>query len=207
MLSAAFLDWWFAPWNYASSAHASHDADLAGRRDAYRLWCASAGVRPALPAAFEAEWQTAALEDGSVLASTAALFGGLLAVRRQQPAALAQLVVADRKWCMSIASVQPLTEYGAEPYASDEALEVRGLTELSCRLEHAFPGMWSRLRLLLPRELEGQVAVLQEQRSNAYGAPETASQRVLRCWRLCQRRADEMKQEGRAISTNNESET
>lgn len=210
MLSAAFLDWWFAPWSYASSRHASHEADLVGRRDAYRLWCASAGVRPALPAAFDAEWQAAALDDGSALASGAKLFGGLLAARRQQREALAQLSVADRKWCMSVASVQPLTEYAGEPYAPDEALDARGLTELSCRLEQAFPGMWSRLRLLLPQELDGRVAVLMEQRRpahNGHAAQDAASQRVLRCWRLCWRRADEMKQASPLIPTNNVSET
>lgn len=210
MLSAAFLDWWFAPWSYASSSHASQEADLVGRRDAYRLWCAGAGVRPALPAAFDAEWQAAALNDGHVLASGAKLFGGLLAARRQQREALAQLSVADRKWCMSIASVQPLTECAVAPYALDESLEVRGLTELSCRLEQAFPGIWSRLRLLLAEEQHSRVAVLLEQQhtgNNEHVVPETASQRVLRCWRLCQRRAEEMKQASPLIPTNNVSET
>jgi hypothetical protein len=201
MLPAAFLDWWFAPWGYAASAsgHASHDADLVGRRDAYRLWCAGAGVRPALPADFDAGWQAAALDDGATLASSAKLFGGLLAARQQQRQALAQLAPADRKWCMSIASVQPLAQYAAGPYAPGEALEVRGLTELSCRLEHRFPGMWSRLRLLLPRQLDDRVTTLLERERDAddwHDGPDPSSQRALRCWRLCLQRALEMKHDG-----------
>jgi hypothetical protein len=209
MLPAAFLDWWFAPWSYAAAAsrHASYDAALIGRRDAYRLWCAGAGVRPALPAAFDAGWQAAALDDGSALASSAKLFGGLLAARRQQREALSQLALADRKWCLSIASVQPLAEYGAVPYAPDDALEVRGLAELSCRLEQGFPGMWSRLRLLLPRELHDRVAALLPQERDARDVPDPASQRALRCWRLCRQRAAEMKQASPSILTNDASET
>lgn len=206
MLSDAFLDWWFAPWNYASSSHASQHADLIGRRDAYRLWCAGAGVASALPLTFDATWQAAALEDGSVLASSAKLFGGLLAARQQQQEALAQLAVADRKWCMSIASVQPLPRTPAAPYAPGEALEVRGLTELSCRLEAAFPGMWSRLRLLLPREFADRVTALLEQGNDAHDLADNASPRALRCWRLCQRRADEMHHARLSIPTNDASE-
>lgn len=207
MLSTAFLDWWFAPWRYATSIHASQDADLIGRRDAYRLWCAGAGVRPALPPAFDATWQAAALEDGGTLRSSAKLFGGLLAARQQQREALAQLAVDDRKWCMSIASVQPLAKFSAAPYVPNEVLEVRGLAELSCRLEHTFPGMWSRLRLLLPRELDERVATLLEQGRDAHDATEAASQRALRCWRLCRQRSGEMKHASSSIPTNDASKT
>lgn len=207
MLSAAFLDWWFAPWSYASSIHASQDADLIGRRDAYRLWCDAAGVAPALPPVFDATWQAAALNDGSVLTSGAKLFGGLLAARQQQREALAQLAMDDRKWCMGIASIQPLGKVAAASYAPDEALEVRGLTELSCRLEHAFPGMWSRLRLLLPRELDERITRLAAQGKETRDVTDAASQRALRCWRLCQRRADEMNQASPSTPINDMSET
>lgn len=207
MLSAAFLDWWFAPWSYASSIHASQDADLVGRRDAYRLWCTAAGVAPALPPVFDATWQAVALDDGSVLTSGGKLFGGLLAARQQQREALAQLAVDDRKWCMGIASIQPLGKVAAAPYASGETLEVLGLTELSCRLEHAFPGMWSRLRLLLPRELDERVATLAAQGRDAHDVTDAALQRALRCWRLCQRRADEMHHASPSTPINDMSET
>jgi len=207
MLSAEFLDWWFAPWRYASSTHASQHADLVGRRDAYRLWCASLGVRPALPPVFDASWAAAVLDDSRLLTSGATLFGGLLAARQQQREVLSRLAVADRKWCMSIASGQPLAEVLDAATVRNETLEVRGLTELCCRLEHAFPGIWSRLKLLLPQELDEQVTVLAAQGHLAPGLGDAASQRALRCWRLCRRRADELHRARQPISTDDTSET
>lgn len=207
MLSAAFLDWWFAPWIYASSPHASQSADLIGRRDAYRLWCADAGVKAALPPAFDAAWQETALDDGQVLTAGACLFGGLLAVRQQRHEALAQLAVADRKWCMSIASLQPLSTLAGAPFTAGDRLEIRGLAELAGRIEHAFPGMWSRLKLLLPPELDEPVTRLLEQTGDVSGAAARDSQRALRCWRLCRQRAGDVRRTGPTIPTNDASET
>jgi hypothetical protein len=191
MLPTAFLEWWFAPWRYAvtAPAHASDGSDLIGRRDAYRLWCAHAGAVAPLPASFDAGWHTAASEDGGELTSCAGLFGGLLAARRHQQEALVQLPLADRKWCMSIASVQPLPECGRVDYAPGDTLEVRGLAELACHLERGFPGMWSRLKLLLPQPLQERVTSLLQQGRVASDVPEAATQRALRCWRLCRQRA------------------
>jgi hypothetical protein len=191
MLPDAFLDWWFAPWTYAGAAATSlrPAGSALGRRDAYRWWCAASGVAPALPTDFDAGWQIAAVQDGRLLATTAKLFGGLLAARRQEREALAQLALDDRKWCMSVASLQPLAEYAQLDYAPDDTLEVRGLTELSCRLEHAFPGMWSRLRLLLPPDTRDRLQALLEQEAQADEPYEAAPQRALRCWQMCSRRA------------------
>lgn len=214
MLSASFLDWWFAPWSYGSSPHASQNADLVGRRDAYRLWCAKAGVKPTLPQVFDPAWHAVALNDGYLLTASARLFGGLHAARQQQREGLAQLGLADRKWCMSIASIQPLASLSTTSITPDEMLEVRGLTELSCRLERAFPGMWSRLKLLLPRELDKQVSALLEHGRDENrlhdaddASDDRASQRALKCWRMCRQRVSEMNHASTPIPTNDVSET
>ncbi|MEN3296026.1 MAG: hypothetical protein V7642_5279 [Burkholderiales bacterium] len=193
MLPDSFLDWWFSPWTYSSTAGTSLPmaSDLLGQRDGYRLWCAGVGVTFALPARFDPAWQIAAITDREALLTTARLFGGLIAARRQDNNVLGQLGIADRKWCMGVALVQPLGEYASMLVSSHDTVEILGLTGLACRLEQSFPGMWPRLRLLLSLEQGHRVNTLLEMAPDRGTIGETSAQRSLRCWRLCRRRAED----------------
>ncbi len=147
--SAAFIDWWFAPWrNGGPDFPASCQGELA-RRDAYRHWCAQAGLVPQLPAAAKWEWQATVALDGPLLLQAAELFGGLLAARQQRQAGLAQLAPGRRRWCLAVALTQPL-EAWSEAAPPTAALGQRGLQEFALRAERALPGLWPRLALLLP---------------------------------------------------------
>ncbi|HYD61646.1 MAG TPA: hypothetical protein VEC35_14870 [Noviherbaspirillum sp.] len=186
MLTDAFLDWWFAPWAYAARPSASLSApDCLGQRDAYRLWCEEARLRPDLPERCDPAWSFAALYDGRVLLSTARLFAGLMAARRHDRTGLDALTIDDRKWCASISATQPLQSFHTMRVASPQQVEIWGLVELAVRLEHGFPGMWSRLRLLLPSDMSRDVDGLLRSGTGAGAHVSTPDRRAQRCWRLC----------------------
>src|SRR5450830_46431 len=187
-LALTFLDWWFAPWNYLDG-HALALADgMLAQRDGYRSWCAKAGVAAEFPSRFDAAWHIAALQRPQELRRCAALFGGLFAARthsKVSQASLAQLPREQQRWCMSVAMAQPLASAGVV-LGPDAGAEEQGLAELALRLERRFPGMWSRLALLLPTHLA--LALGQSVRQVlAAGAVESdaANLRAQRCWKIC----------------------
>ncbi|MDB5772250.1 MAG: hypothetical protein JWM42_2624 [Burkholderia sp.] len=189
MLPDSFLDWWFAPWGYAKDAppYSALVADYMGQRDSYHLWCAQADVAANFPERFDPEWHATVTDDGSELVEAARLFAGLIAARRHDQTVLKQLQFDDRRWCLGIATTQPLD--GCElPFAEDDPVEVRGLVELARRLEYGFPGIWSRLRLTLPAALAGRVGQLLGAALET-GERAAASRRAQRCWSLCRARA------------------
>jgi hypothetical protein len=188
-LPHSFIDWWFAPWEYAADepAYRPLSADRVAQRDGYRLWCRQAGVQPDLPDSFDPAWQSAALDDGIELTAAVRLFAGLIAAREHNDGALRQLSIADRKWCASIAATQPLRACGTTIYAADEAIEIRGAVELAYRLRNGFPGMWSRLRLTLAPPLATRIDALLEAASARHAGG--GDPRSLRCWNLCRQRA------------------
>lgn len=162
-------------------------ADLIAKRDGYRLWCEQAGVRADFPERFNPSWHVAMVDKGAKLISTARLFAGILAARCHDEASLRQLKVADRKWCMSIALTQPLKACCGEQIGEGD-IETRGLAELSCRLEAGFPGMWSRLRLLLPEETAARLDSLMPDARSSGGEQAASEARAQRCWLFCQGR-------------------
>src|SRR5450830_1205496 len=184
-LAPTFLDWWFAPWNYLDG-HALALADgMLAQRDGYRSWCARAGLAAEFPSRFDAAWHIAALQRSQELRRCAALFGGLFAARTHSQASLAQLPREQQRWCMSVAMAQPLASAGVV-LGPDAGAEEQGLAELALRLERRFPGMWSRLALLLPTHLA--LALGQSVRQVlAAGAVESdaANLRAQRCWKIC----------------------
>ncbi|AVR94325.1 hypothetical protein [Pseudoduganella armeniaca] len=174
-LADGFLDWWFAPWNLGGPPPPfPPDASPLARRHGYRAWCDALGVPADLPPTWDAGWQAAAVADAALLRRAASLYAALLAARANEPARLAALPLAERRWCMGIAITQPLQPLSA-PAAS---LQAWGLAELAGALEHGFAGLWPRLRLVLG------MAATEVPRSDA--AP---TSRRLRCWRLCLERA------------------
>jgi hypothetical protein len=189
MLPDFFFDWWFAPWGYAVNAPEQLPlaADLLGQRDGYRLWCEQAGVTVDLPEAFDAGWQVVPGANDLNLTATARLFAGLLVAREHNQLVLAELPFADRKWCVSVAATQPLRSCQDVAYAADDSIEVRGMFELARRLEQGFPGLWSRLRLILAPAFAARIDSLLQAASTAESAG--ASMRAQRCWALCRARA------------------
>lgn len=185
MLAQDFIDWWFAPWDYAIGAPPLPAADRLALRDGYWLWCERAGIPAALPAHFDPDWQSVAAVQGEALLAGARLFGGLIAARAQRQDTLAELGFAERKWCVGVAATQPLHGWPGLQFRAADAIELRGMTELACRLEADFPGLWPRLQLTLPKaaaiRVEGLLA-------GAAPAPlEPSALRAQRCWSLCLR--------------------
>lgn len=175
-LADRFIDWWFAPWHLGGAAPPfAPDASPLARRHGYRLWCDAMGVPADLPSAWDSGWQAAAVSDATLLRRAASLYAALLAARGNEPARLAALPLAERRWCLGLALTQPLQPLAA-PASS---LENWGLAELAGALEAGFAGLWPRLRLVLGGET---IAV------PATGATPAAVRR-LRCWRLCLDRA------------------
>lgn len=194
MLSDAFIDWWFTPWSYAAtaSAHLLPADDLLAQRDQYGFWCAQAGVRTDFPGDFDPGWQVAAIHVGPELRKAAELFGGLIAARSQDQSVLSQLPISDRKWCMSIATTQPLKGCREVQFQPGDPVEVRGLIELARRLEHGFPGLWTRLRLLLPEPLANRVETLLPAALAEWGSAAGPEVRAQRCWKICHTRAAQL---------------
>jgi len=179
--SAEFLDWWFAPWSYAPRHDTPHCTGALGQRDAYHDWCQRAQVNPALPASGDLGWQMT-LRDADQFSCAAELFGGLFAARARNHDELAALSPARRRWCLSVALTQPLLAWSGELPRAMATPRTRGLLELALRLEQAWPGMWSRLRLLLPPDEAGQLG-----QRLGLGAPASARlrERERNCWQLC----------------------
>jgi hypothetical protein len=191
MLPHVFIEWWFNPWGCAGPAleWPLPAADALGRRDAYRLWCAHAVVVADLPQQFTPVWHVLAGMSGAELTASARLFAGLFAAREHQPAVLGELAFADRKWCSSIAATQPLRSAKDVQYAAQDGIEVRGLVELARRLELAFPGLWSRLRLTLDSALTARVENLVPTAVASAVDDAAGASRAVRCWMLCRARA------------------
>jgi hypothetical protein len=189
MLPQPFFNWWFAPWTYASNVRVRlpFASDWLGQRDGYRMWCEQTKVAADLPERFDPAWHVAMADGGAELIAIARLFAGLIAAREHNQAVLGQLAFADRKWCVSIAATQPLRGCRELPYGPEDAIEVRGLLELARRLEPAFPGLWSRLRLMLPAAICDRVEELLEPALAAENA-EVSAVRAQRCWTLCRGR-------------------
>ena len=190
MFPESFLDWWFVPWRYAVSASGplQQTSDELALRDDYKQWCRRNDVAIELPAEMDQAWDVARTEDGGELVYAARLFGGLFAARKNMQKMLMPLSFADKKWCMSVAALQPIGwRHEVEP-SGVENLELHGLRELAARLEQGFPGMWSRLRLLLPDTLRGQI-IVSGAGSLGSGNPAENTARIQRCWRMCRNRA------------------
>lgn len=190
-LPPEFVRWWFAPWELAAGTPEALPLparDLLGRRDAYRHWCAAAGIAAALPAAADPRWTPLAWLDDDALLDTARLFGGLFAARTPMPAVLAGLAPEERRWCAGVASLQPLPR-APWPAATgrDASLVATGLAWLALCLENGFPGLWPRLRLRLAPALDAAVERCLLERAGPI--PEAALARVARCWNLCLLRA------------------
>lgn len=183
MLPQEFFDWWFEPWNYAPAALHPLASDRVARRDGYRLWCDAMEIPANLPQEFDAGWQVAVADEGAQLIATARLFGGLVAARAHDDTLLRQLSIEERRWCVSIASTQPLV---AADVTCDDDIALRGLVELARRLERNFPGMWPRLRLLLSPEQAERSTTLA---GMAAGQNEGPAARAQRCWSLCSAQA------------------
>lgn len=184
--SDAFLQWWFEPWRYGGRALPAACDSVLGRRDIYRHWCEGSDVVAGLPAQPAWDWQAAMCHEAPRLLRAAELFAGLLAARSHRNDELARLDPEQRRWCLAVALTQPLADWcvappsGAIPDAG--AFAWRGLAEMALRLERVFPGMWSRLRLLLPPDARAGVAA-----AMAAGARSalTPRERDRRCWLMC----------------------
>lgn len=191
-LSSGFLDWWLAPWQLAHAPalwpNGAGEPGPLARRHGYRMWCDAAGVPADLPERFEPVWQGLAALDSTALDEAACLYAGLLAARAHDAGQLALLPLAQRRWCMSVAQTQPLVALSApvQPgHAGQDALVQRGLAELARALADGFPGLWPRLRLLVP---PGRLLSLAGDGPGTAQIPVTAPAalaRVSRCWSLC----------------------
>lgn len=194
MLPNTFLDWWFAPWSYASvlTQRLPLATDELGRRDGYRLWCSEACINPDLPEKFDPAWTIVATSNGLELAATARLFAGLLAAREHTHQVLRALSFADHKWCVSVAATQPLSQHWQINYSADDSNTVRGLVYLACHIEHDFPGLWERLLLTLPIALANRAEYLRLNAVTLTNRSESSVLRTRRCWRLCHNRGQTM---------------
>ncbi|WP_155835198.1 hypothetical protein [Herbaspirillum sp. RV1423] len=183
-----FLEWWFAPWMYApEQPPMPHIAGLLAQRDGYRLWCSRAGLVPELPRVFDSAWHIAALRHRNELLRCAGLFGGLFAARERDQAALQGLPRDLQRWCMSVALAQPLKAADMN-LPAQAGLEGRGLLELGRRLEQDFPGLWSRLLLMLPRAQANLLAETLARGRTDVGVDADSGAvdvRAQRCWRIC----------------------
>lgn len=189
MMSPDFIDWWFAPWTYAIGiGDLAGTEELMARRDGYREWCSAAQVISELPPECDAQWTSAALIDGAALQHAATLFMGLIAARQQDQNALAQIPLVERRWCLSVAATQPLHAYAVDHPDDHQELPLRGLAELAIRLDHGFPGLWSRLRLTLPESTRAAVALRLQNSWADQDILMQAASRSQRCWRLCRQR-------------------
>lgn len=194
MLPSSLFDWWFAPWSYAADADLRLPLalDRFAQRDGYRVWCSQADISPDFPSHFHAAWSIAVTSSGAELLATARLFAGLMAAREHDQATLAELSFDDRKWCLSVAATQPLSRCRQVRYGNDEPIEMRGMVELARRLESGFPGLWPRLRLMLPAPIAAKVTALVAEAAVVPVDPDAALMRAQRCWRLCRTRVESM---------------
>ena len=193
MLSQQSIDWWFSPWSYALSAAdlLPHTTDILGQRDGYRMWCDKAGVAADLPRVGDPRWEAAFTVSGEELMSTARLFRGLMLAREHNYERLAGLSFADRKWCCSVASTQPLRPVWQDGTGPEEAIDAEGLLDIALRLQHGFPGAWSRLRLTLSPDVAETVDALMHGIHEDRESLDASVARAQRCWRICRARAME----------------
>jgi len=191
MLPESFLDWWFVPWRYARSGAgpSPSTSDELALRDDYRLWCRRNDVAIELPAKLDKAWDVVCTEDAGELIGAARLFCGLFAARQNAQKMLRFLSFADRKWCTSVAALQPINWCHKIEEGGDAGLELHGLRELAVRLEQGFPGMWSRLRLLLPDTLNRQILAPRLISLESGETPAENIARIQRCWHMCRNRA------------------
>lgn len=184
--SDAFLQWWFEPWRYGGGALPAVCDSVLGRRAIYRQWCDGSDVIAGLPAHPVWDWQAALCYEAPQLMRAAELFAGLLAARSHRNDELARLDPELRRWCLAVALTQPLADWCVMPPSSAAAdantVAWRGLAELALRLERVFPGMWSRLRLLLPSDARQGVAAAMAAGARAALTPR---ERDRRCWLMC----------------------
>lgn len=201
MLPSSLFDWWFAPWLYALDAdlRLPLTQDRLAQRDGYRLWCAKAHIESDFPVHFHGAWSIAITSNVVELMATARLFSGLMAAREHDQLLLGSLSLDDRKWCLSVAATQPLSHCPHVAYGLDDGIEVRGLVELARRLESGFPGLWSRLQLMLSRDLAARVASQLEHAVLISVEPDAALLRAQRCWRLCRARVDSLARDAAVI--------
>ncbi|MDR6738556.1 hypothetical protein RJO15_20720 [Herbaspirillum huttiense F1] len=196
ILSQAFLDWWFAPWQYLDLAVLpGMSATLVARRDSYRAWCERAALAPDLPRLFNPGWQSAASQQGLELRRRAGLFGGLFAAREHQQSVLGTLTRDQQTWCQRISLAQPLTRCVpriSSPDGAQADAVLVGLAELAWRLQQHFPGMWARLRGLLdPSERSRIDSALPAAAQSPVAESAAAARRALRCWQSCCTRAQQ----------------
>lgn len=191
MLSQQTLDWWFSPWSYAlnTADFLPYASNMLGQRDGYRLWCRNAGIAADLPQQGDPRWETAFTTSGDELMVTARLFRGLLLAREHAQEKLAALPLSERKWCCSVASTQPLRPTWQSDTAQHEVIEVEGLLDIALRLEHGFPGAWSRLCLTLAPAVVEKVSALMQCVHKDLASLDDSAARAQRCWRLCRMRA------------------
>lgn len=192
MLSQQALDWWFSPWAYAlnSAGLMPYATDPLGQRDGYRLWCEKAGVAADLPLAINPRWEVAFTNSGEELMATARLFRGLVLAREHDHEKLAAMPFNDRKWCTSVASTQPLRPSWENGTGPQEPIEIEGLLDMALRLQHGFPGAWSRLRLALPADVCKTVESLMQQVRADQASIDASATRAQRCWHMCRGRAE-----------------
>lgn len=192
MLSETFIDWWFNPWMIGVESVPDTEAnDLVARRDGYQTWCASANILGDLPRYFDPTWSSVAMTEGPLLQHTASLFMGLIAARQPDQRVLRALPLGDQKWCRSIAATQPLQAYAVPHPESTDTLDICGLAEMAIRLEQGFPGLWPRLQLHLPANIQASITLRTQ---NNWATAEDilrSTMRSQRCWRLCQQRSEE----------------
>ncbi|MGI4846684.1 MAG: hypothetical protein ACRYGK_00865 [Janthinobacterium lividum] len=192
-LSPQFLQWWFEPWEYAQPwpGDMALPQGLVGRRDGYAMWCRQAGVQADFPNRIEGLWQAAAIGEAALLEQVATLFAGLLAARENDLKALQGLDAAQRRWCMSVAALQPLLSLASGTLADGTraSLLQRGLLEIRAWLDSGFAGMWSRLRHVLPIETASELDLQPAAARPAGELSAAAIKRAQRCWQLCTDRA------------------
>jgi len=196
ILSQAFLDWWFAPWQYFElPVLPGMSATLVAKRDSYRAWCERAALAPDLPRLFEPGWQSAASQQGEELRHRAGLFGGLFAARERQQSVLGTLARDQQTWCQRVSLAQPLTRCVPGISRSDDGQAdavLVGLAELAWRLEQHFPGMWARLRGLLDHSERSRIdSALPAAAHPPVSESAAAARRALRCWQSCCMRAQQ----------------
>lgn len=186
-MSPEFLQWWFSPWaNVADSrTNIGVEDDELARRDAYPHWCAQAGVSADFPESCDWRWAEVVTDDVKGLASTARLFMGIIAAGERDQSLLSELPAADRKWCVRVAATQPLSAACKTAYVQTDRMTTRGFVELAARLESDFPGLWSRLSLMIPIPVSTCISELLETGVLTSNFSNSAIVRAQRCWRLC----------------------
>jgi hypothetical protein len=186
-MSPSFFEWWFSPWNNVDKSWdiLRSNGDILAQRDGYRMWCAKADVTPSLPVLYDDLWTEVMTDDPDLLLNSARLFIGIIAACEHNQVILHSLTPDARRWCVSVAATQPLLFLCKATYLESDSIEIHGLVEFAARLNCGFPGLWSRLRLLLPALLANRVSKLLESGLDITRYSSSSKTRSKRCWRLC----------------------